>query len=197
MLTRLGLALFWLLHWLPLPVLGALGRALGLLAHTVARERRAVALVNLELCFPQWSEVERRRVARRHFQALTRSALELGILWWGSKERIQQLVRIEGIEHWDAVRSQPVILLAPHFIGLDMGGIRIGSEFRVVIDFTVVDDFDEIARVRVHSLDRLVPVIEVNDLQARIGERGELRLKDALVIGTTVMKGLNYFLNAP
>ena len=129
MLTRLGLALFWLLHWLPLPVLGALGRALGLLAHTVARERRAVALVNLESCFPQWSEVERRRVTRRHFQALARSALELGILWWGSKERIQRLVRIEGIEHWDAVRSQPVILLAPHFIGLDFGGARLVTEW--------------------------------------------------------------------
>lgn len=129
MLTRLGLALLWLLHWLPLPLLGALGRALGLLGHAVARARRAVALVNLQACFPQWSEAERRRVARRHFQALARSALELGILWWGSKERIQRLVRIEGIEHWDAVRSRPVILLAPHFIGLDFGATRLATEW--------------------------------------------------------------------
>jgi len=128
-LTRLGLGLLWLLHWLPLPVLGALGRALGLLAHALARGRRTVALVNLESCFPHWSDAERRRVARRHFQALARSALELGILWWGSKERIQRLVRVEGFEHFEAVRSGPVIVLVPHFIGLDFGATRLATEW--------------------------------------------------------------------
>jgi len=128
-LTRLGLGLLWLLHWLPLPILGALGRALGLLAHALARGRRTVALVNLESCFPHWSDAERRRVARRHFQALARSALELGILWWGSKERIQGLVRIEGFEHFEAVRSGPVIVLVPHFIGLDFGATRLATEW--------------------------------------------------------------------
>jgi len=128
-LTRLGLGLLWLLHWLPLPILGALGRALGLLAHALARGRRTVALVNLESCFPHWSDAERRRVARRHFQALARSALELGILWWGSKERIQRLVRVEGFEHFEAVRSGPVIVLVPHFIGLDFGATRLATEW--------------------------------------------------------------------
>jgi KDO2-lipid IV(A) lauroyltransferase len=128
-LTRLGLAILWLLHWLPLRILGALGRALGVLAYGAARGRRRVALVNLEACFPQWDEAERHRVVRQHFQALARSALELGILWWGSKERIQRIVRIEGIEHWDAARSRPVIVLVPHFVGLDFGATRLTTEW--------------------------------------------------------------------
>ena len=126
---RLGVGLLWLLHWLPLPVLGALGRALGLLGYALAHKRRRIALVNLRLCFPQWSEAERRRVARRHFQALSRSVLERGILWWGSRERIQRLVRVEGLQNWEAVRDRPVLWLAPHFIGLDMGGARIITEW--------------------------------------------------------------------
>jgi KDO2-lipid IV(A) lauroyltransferase len=126
---RIALGLLWLLHWLPLPVLTALGRALGLLMYALARERRNVALVNLKLCFPQWSEAERRRIARRHFEVLSRSVLEHGILWWGSKERIQRLVRVEGLEHWNAVRGRPAIVLAPHFVGLDMGGIRLSTEW--------------------------------------------------------------------
>jgi KDO2-lipid IV(A) lauroyltransferase len=89
-------------------------------------------LTNLKLCFPQWSETERRRVGRAHFEAFGRSLLEHGILWWSSKARVQRLVRIEGIEHWQAVAGRRVILLAPHFIGLDMGGVRLGSEYRVV-----------------------------------------------------------------
>jgi Kdo2-lipid IVA lauroyltransferase/acyltransferase len=129
LLTRLGIGLLWLLHFLPLGVLAAFGRTLGLVLHALGRERRNVALTNLRLCFPQWTEDERRRLVRRHVQAVARSFVERGILWWGSKERIQGLVRVEGREHVDALRGQPVIWLAPHFVGLDMGGTRIITEW--------------------------------------------------------------------
>ena len=132
MLTRVALALVWLLRLLPLQWLAPVGHGLGFLLYLLGRERRKVVLINLKLCFPQWTEAERRRVARAHFQAFGRSLLEHGILWWSSKARVQGLVRIEGIEHWQAVAGRPVILLAPHFIGLDMGGVRLGSEYRVV-----------------------------------------------------------------
>lgn len=132
MLTRVALAVIWLLRLLPLAVLAPLGRALGLLGYALVGERRRVTLTNLGLCFPHWSETQRRRIARRHFQAVGRAVLEHGILWWSSKARVQRLVCIEGIEHWQAVAGQPVIWFAPHFVGLDMGGMRLGSEYRVV-----------------------------------------------------------------
>ncbi len=132
MLTRLGLALIWLLHFLPLTLLAPVGRGFGMLLYVLARERRRVTLINLGLCFPQWSEAERIRTARRHFQAFGRSLIEHGILWWSSRARVLRLIRIEGVAHWQAAAGRPVILLAPHFIGLDMGGIRLGAEYRVV-----------------------------------------------------------------
>jgi len=132
MLTRFGLAIIWLLRFLPLVALASLGRVAGLLAYALIGERRRVTLTNLGLCFPHWDEAQRRRLARRHFQALGRATLEHGILWWSSKERVQRLVRIEGEEHWRAVGDRPVIWLAPHFVGLDMGGIRLSAEHRAV-----------------------------------------------------------------
>jgi KDO2-lipid IV(A) lauroyltransferase len=132
MLTRLGLALIWLLHFLPLTLLAPLGRGFGMLIYALARERRRVTLTNLGLCFPQWSEAKRIQTARRHFRALGRSLIEHGILWWSSRARVQKLVRMEGLEHWRAAAERPVILLAPHFVGLDMGGIRISTEYRAV-----------------------------------------------------------------
>jgi KDO2-lipid IV(A) lauroyltransferase len=128
-LTRLALGILWLLSLLPLRLLAPVGHGLGWLFYRLGRERRNIALTNLRLCFPQWSEAERRRIACLHFQALSRSVLEHGILWFGSKERIQRLVRVEGVEHWQAVRGRPVIWLAPHFVGLDMGGARIITEW--------------------------------------------------------------------
>lgn len=127
-LTRVALGVVWLLHLLPLQLLAPIGRGLGSLFYLLGRERRGVALTNLSLCFPHWSETERQRVGRAHFQAFGRGALEHGILWWASKERIQRLVRVQGREHLDAVRGRAVIMLAPHFIGLDMGGVRITTD---------------------------------------------------------------------
>lgn len=132
MLSRLAAGLIWLLHFLPLALLAPLGRALGLVLYVLMPQRRRIALTNLGLCFPDWSEARRRRTARGHFQAFGRSLLERGILWWSSRERVMRCVRIEGLEHWTAVRDRPVIWLAPHFVGLDMGGTRIAAEYRAV-----------------------------------------------------------------
>jgi KDO2-lipid IV(A) lauroyltransferase len=120
----------WLLHFLPLSILALIGRTLGVLGYALARERRHVALTNVRLCFPAMSESERRRLVRRHFGLFARAVLERGILWWGSRERISRIVQVEGLEHWQAVADSPVIWLVPHFVGLDMGGSRIATEYR-------------------------------------------------------------------
>ena len=155
MLTRLGLGVLWLLHFLPLAVLAPLGRGAGLALYLLARERRKVALTNLKLCFPHQSDTERRRVARRHFQVLGRSLVEHGLLWWSSKARLQRLIRVEGLEHWQAVAGRPVIWLAPHFVGLDMGGTRIITEWRGVSVYGHQKDpvFD---RILLHGRTRFV-----------------------------------------
>ena len=124
-MVRLGFALMWLLHFLPLAVLARVGAGLGTILYAVAGARRRVVLTNLRLCFPELGEGARRQLARAHFRAFARSMLEHGILWWGSKAEIEAMVRFEGIENWLDIKDRPVILLAPHFIGLDTGGIRI------------------------------------------------------------------------
>jgi KDO2-lipid IV(A) lauroyltransferase len=129
--ARLGFAALWLFHWLPLGVQAALGNGLGWLAYRFAERRKNIARRNLELCFPEKSESERRRLLRLNIQASVRAALEHGLLIWASASRLEKLVRIEGREHLEACNGQPVILLAPHFIGLDMGGIRLSTELKV------------------------------------------------------------------
>jgi KDO2-lipid IV(A) lauroyltransferase len=129
-MTRIALALMWLLHWLPLPLLAAVGRLFGRLLYALGRERRHVTLTNLRLCFPAMSDAERTALARRHFEAFGRSFLERGLLWWASEQRIRRLVQVEGREHLDAlIGRQPVILLVPHFVGLDMGWTRLSMEY--------------------------------------------------------------------
>jgi KDO2-lipid IV(A) lauroyltransferase len=131
-MTRLALALMWLLHWLPLPILAVPGRLFGRLLYVFARERRHVALTNLGLCFPQMPAAEKSALAIRHFECFGRSFLERGLLWWASAERIRRRVTIEGREHLEAVRDRPVILFVPHFVGLDMGWTRLTLDVDMV-----------------------------------------------------------------
>ena len=132
MLTRLGVFLLWLLHPLPPAVLAGMGNGLGLLLYLLAAERRRVATINLRLCFPAMGEAERARLVRRNFMAFGRSLLERSILWWSSGERIRKLVRVEGLEHFEAAKSHPVILLTPHFVGMDAGGQWIAQQIDTV-----------------------------------------------------------------
>jgi KDO2-lipid IV(A) lauroyltransferase len=127
--TRLALFFLWLVHFLPLSALAWLGERLGSLLYRSGRGR--ITRINLGKCFPHMSKEERDVLARRHFKMLGRSALELSVVWYGSKERALSLVELVGREHLDKLKGAPVILFAPHFVGLDIGGAAVGNAFQV------------------------------------------------------------------
>jgi len=130
-MTRLAIFIIWLFHWLPLPALSLVGRFLGTLSYFFVLPRKRIAATNFALCFPELDAFARKRLLLRHFQVLGRSMLERGLLWWASPERLRQIIRFEGEEHLRALvqAGTPVILLAPHFIGLDAGGARVAMSF--------------------------------------------------------------------
>lgn len=129
-----AVALLWLLHFLPLRILAFLGRGLGQLLFYVARRRRKIAAVNLSWCFPELDESQRTQLAKANFQALGRSILDRGIIWWGSRERILRLIKVVGEEKIHALQAakRPIILLVPHFFGLDAGAMAMSMRFDVV-----------------------------------------------------------------
>ena len=94
----------------------------------LAVPRRRVTLINLRMCFPHWTERECRSVGREHFQWFTRSILERFIMWYGEPERIRRLVSIECESIFREYLGRPMIILVPHFVGLDAGGIRLSME---------------------------------------------------------------------
>jgi len=118
----------WLAHWLPLGALAAIGNAAGSAAFWLIPERRRVTRVNLALCFPQMPQAQRERLARAHFRMFMRSFIERSLLWWASRERVMRLMKVEGLEHIRALAGKPVILVAPHFVGIDAACTRLACE---------------------------------------------------------------------
>ena len=133
-MTNIFLAFMWLLHWLPLPAQAFIGWLLGHVLYVLVVPRRKVVLTNLRLCFPEWTEAERRRMARCNFVAVTRSMLERGVIWWASEARIRKLVELRGVDKIRALHAEgrAVIMLVPHFVGLDMAGTRMAMEMDCV-----------------------------------------------------------------
>ncbi len=120
----LGLGLLRIVCALPNRVAFGVGRLLGRLAERLARERRTIVLKNLELCFPELSEAERHALARRHFEALGMSVIEMGLGRWASDDSLSSITTIDGLEHLQAALAEGrgVILLSAHFTTLEISG---------------------------------------------------------------------------
>jgi KDO2-lipid IV(A) lauroyltransferase len=134
-LIRLAQASLWLLQWLPYAWIRALAVPLGAIAWRLVGSRRRVTLTNLRLCFPEWSEAQREAVARAHFRAFMSTVLSQGLQWFASRTRLCRAVELVDLHHWNAVADQPVILFSPHFMGLDVAGVRISAEFPLISSY--------------------------------------------------------------
>ena len=136
----ISVGVLWLLHWLPLPLQAALGNALGWLLSLKPGKRRRVVATNLALCFPDTPEPVRQHWLRQTFQASMRAVLEHGILWWGSEARVRRLIQVDNPEAALGDGVRPVIWLAPHFVGLDMGGVRLTMDRQIASIYAPAKD---------------------------------------------------------
>lgn len=133
---RAVLVLMWILHWLPLSVLGRLGEGIGSILFMLIRKRRHITLTNLSLCLPHLSEAERQAIAKRHFQVYARSVLERGILWWASEARLRRLIQLDPAVPVAAMSEGATILMCPHFVSLDVAGVAVLLESNLCSIYT-------------------------------------------------------------
>ena len=125
---RVALFILWCMRWLPIAAVRTIGNFLGsLLFHW---GRRRVTLINLAKCFPHKTEIEREAIGRGVFQHLSSATLDLGRLWYAPVDDAISHVKLIDKQYMDEWRGKvPVIVLAPHFVGLDIGGARFSYEY--------------------------------------------------------------------
>jgi KDO2-lipid IV(A) lauroyltransferase len=119
-ISRAGVLFMRALAPLPLPLVRALGTALGWLLHLLVVPRKRVALRNLELCFPQWTARERRRAVRRHFVLFAQAWLDRSWLWHAPADVTRRRLVLTGAVR-ELAGSEPTLIFAPHFVGMDAG----------------------------------------------------------------------------
>ena len=122
--SKLGVGAMHGLAKLPLPMLRGLGTFIGRVAFVIAGRRRKIALRNLELCFPEMPEAERKALAKKTFEVFCQTFLDRSWLWFGSEELVRSRVKLEGAVH-EIEGDTPTIVFAPHFYSMDAGGLAL------------------------------------------------------------------------
>lgn len=110
---------------LPFKVQIALGKLLGQLSLILARDRRDACEVNLKLCFPQYSDLERSELLKKTFISNGIGLIEIAMAWYGNPDRFKDKVTVHGLENLEAAKKQGkgVLLVGAHFSTLEMGAL--------------------------------------------------------------------------
>lgn len=118
-----ALGLLWLITRLPYTWQMALGRGLGRLVYRLAKRRRHIAKINIDLCFPEKSDLQRDLLVKQQFESLGMGLIEIALAWWASDAKLAQLGKIEGLHHLEAALQQGhgVILLSAHLNSMELG----------------------------------------------------------------------------
>jgi Kdo2-lipid IVA lauroyltransferase/acyltransferase len=177
-MLRLGVAFLWLIHFLPFSVISAIGRALGRIVYWSGQARTAG--LNINACFPNMPQAEREQLIKTHFAYLGESVMALGLLWWASAQRIASLVQVEGAENYLPFRgNKPVIGFAPHFVGVELGTIRLALDYDAAAIYSRQKD-PYLNELLLKSRTRFKPITMI---ARQDGLRGALRaLRDGLTL---------------
>jgi KDO2-lipid IV(A) lauroyltransferase len=114
--------------FLPLKVCWLLGAVTGEIVYRI--HRTPTIKTNVRMCFPDWTDGQRARFIRRYYRNISYSFYCLGLAWFGSDKRLRRVAKLVGHEHClKALEAgSNVILLAPHTVGMEVGGIRLAMD---------------------------------------------------------------------
>ena len=160
--TWMAIAVLWCLSRLPFTWQLAIGRFIGRTFQQFAGRRRAIAAVNLSLCFPELSAGERDRILAEQFISMGIGVLEMAMSWWAPARRLKKLARVEGLQHLqDALdRDKGVILLSAHFTTLEIGGrlLALHAPFHVMYREHKNAAFDRVMKAaRIRHFGKAIP----------------------------------------
>ena len=110
------------------------GRGLAFLARRLAKRRMHIARTNLRLCFPDWSQEQVEQITQQQMRYFTQALVDRSLFWFGRKEALFSHIqtRDEQYLHAALAQNRPMIILAPHFVGLDAGGVRFNADYPTV-----------------------------------------------------------------
>ena len=119
--TWLAIIFLFFIMFLPVAAQDALANKMGDLFRNINKKRRRIARTNINLCFPELNEEEKKELIRRNFRHQARSILYYGLLWWAPKFMLSKRIVFRGQENIELSlkNKRSVIFMAAHSLGLE------------------------------------------------------------------------------
>jgi KDO2-lipid IV(A) lauroyltransferase len=133
-MVNLLISLLRLFARLPLSWVRAAGTGLGWVLWHVAVMRRRIVQVNLQKCLPESPKAQQDDLAYRHFVAFGQSVMDRAWLWHATEATVRK--RLRWVGELEALKAPgPLVMFAPHFVGLDAGGMAVSLDVRGPVAF--------------------------------------------------------------
>ncbi len=130
------LSVLKILARIPLPVLHLAAWPLGLLLILIPNKQRHCARINVRICLPDLSFLQRQWLWMRSLIETVKTLLESPRLWLGEQEKVLQLIRkVDGLEAVKQAtkKGKGVIFIAPHLGNWEIIGQFYSHHFPMVL----------------------------------------------------------------
>lgn len=139
-----------------------IGFALGHLLQRVGGSRKAIAKINIEKCFPDYSPEQQADLLRRSFESIGMGFIEVGLGWWGRPNAFAPLQRISGLEHIEKAQAEGrgILMITGHFTPMEVAARIVGERTSIRLMYKKNGNavFEWIsARRRAHYTTEMIP----------------------------------------
>ena len=130
--TWLGLAVFFILSYLPTSMRHQLGRKVGEVIYKRNTKRYDTVNTNLKIAFPNLDSQQRDVLVLKHLQWYGCALADYSVLFFASKKRLLAMLEIQGRENIDKAlkNNRSVIVLLAHSVMLEFAPVLLGSEYQ-------------------------------------------------------------------
>lgn len=113
----------YVLSLLPLRASWWFGRKLGTFAKHLLKSRRHIAQRNLEICFPESSQEQRKKWLDETFENFGLAVVDTATAWFWPQKRFEKFMHVEGGDYLKSLREQDpkggILIISMHFYTLE------------------------------------------------------------------------------
>ena len=127
---------YFLLSKFPNPIRIFFSIPVGIILFILLKKRRKICFTNLKICFPNSNKIKIFSIALKTFITFVLSVLDSFYFWGQKKTTIKNKINIKNEKlFFDFLKKNKTIIVLPHFLGIEMVGLKISSVMPCVIHY--------------------------------------------------------------
>jgi len=127
---------YFLLSKFPNPIRIFFSIPVGIILFILLKKRRKICFTNLKICFPNSNKIKIFSIVLKTFITFVLSVFDSFYFWGQKKTTIQNKINIKNEKlFFDFLKKNKTIIVLPHFLGIEMVGLKISSVMPCAIHY--------------------------------------------------------------